>query len=276
MFLKAFLWVSKVDDLVFFPLSVVSAVRLFTRWLSVPANSFSFFCGCTDLHKLRLSAAPNKLKFAPFFFLTTGFFFSWRHVWTLKLCTVQGHCITTISSIPAGLAGWSDEFNCQKSFLRTRQTQHNSHDDTVVEIWSARPPQLYFKNNHSFLCKSFLPCIWTVQLHHFFLHCHSLTQKFKTFICLLGAPRQRTFFYWLLSLAVSNGFGMLRSNYLEAQRPRKKKRKKERTAVLIFDFALWVTTVKTRRWTSVTCNLWDLWPPNRKKVSSFQVLYLMY
>lgn len=94
-----------------------------------------------------------------FFFLTTGFFFSWHHVWTLKLCTVQGHCITTISSIPAGLAGWSDEFNCQKSFLRTRQTQHNSHDDTVVEIWSARPPRLYFKNNHSFLCKSFLPCI---------------------------------------------------------------------------------------------------------------------
>lgn len=87
-----------------------------------------------------------------------------------------------------------------------------------------------------------------------------------------GPPLQRTFLYWLLSLAVSNGFGMLRSNYLEAQRPRKK----ERTAVLIFDFALWVTTVKTRRWTSVTCDLWDLWPPNRKKVSSFQVPYLMY
>lgn len=151
----------KGGRLSFLPLRVVSAIRLFTWWLSVPANSISFFCGCTDLHKLSLSAAPNKLKFAPpplFFFLTTGLFFSWRHVWTLKLSTVQGHCITTISSIAAGLAGWSDEFNCRKSFLRTRQTQHNSRDDTVVEIWSARPPQLYFKNNHSFLCKSFLQC----------------------------------------------------------------------------------------------------------------------
>lgn len=58
----------KGGRLSFLPLSVVSAVRLFTWWLSVPANSISFFCGCTDLHKLRLSAPPNKLKFAPFFF----------------------------------------------------------------------------------------------------------------------------------------------------------------------------------------------------------------
>lgn len=76
----------------------------------------------------------------------------------------------------------------------------------------SRMPHLYFKNNHSFLCKSFLPCIWNF--------CSSPLSSCtvtgwhygpNTFTCLRrGGPAGRTSCIKLLSFADKNSFGMLR------------------------------------------------------------------
>lgn len=55
---------------------------------------------------------------------------------------------------------WSDQFNCSAFFLRTRQALPDRHDFHCCGNvrWLTKMSHRRFKNNHSFMCKSFLKC----------------------------------------------------------------------------------------------------------------------
>lgn len=173
------------------------------------------------------------------------------------------------------LAWLDDQMNLTVGNLSSEQDRLSTTVTMILLLKYEAPACLNFisKTTTAFCVRVF--CHATVLLHHFFLHCHSMTQRFKTVTCVLGggAPvcRPSCIDCWVWQVVM--GLECYAQITWKHNGKKKRKEKKKRTHCG-FDF--WVTTVKTRRWTSVPCDLSDLWLPNRKKVSPFQVLYLLY